>query len=196
MAELMDSTSRSLSLPQWTSSTRTHNSLLEGNQLFLFLSPGFKVAVDQGLQFNQVFVLPFLLDVLEEQKKALGKPILLQDCALKTPSTPPSCTETKAESVCGYPWISLSGCWCRSETETHPSDSQETSREQDSHLLFPYTEFYLWLCLAASSLQVQSSAWGSGYESYLENIPAFWVQQTCLQRLLTSEVLHFPISFL
>lgn len=55
----------------------THNPLLEGNELFLFLSPGFKVAVNQGLQFNQVFVLPFLLDVLEEQENALSKPILL-----------------------------------------------------------------------------------------------------------------------
>lgn len=49
------------------SSTRTHNPLLKGNQLFFFLTPGLEVAVNQGLQFNQVFVLPLLLDVLEEQ---------------------------------------------------------------------------------------------------------------------------------
>lgn len=48
---------------------RTHNSLLEGNQLlFLFLS-SFKVAVDEGLELHEVLVLTLFLDVLGDKRK-------------------------------------------------------------------------------------------------------------------------------
>lgn len=42
----------------------THDSLLERDQLFFLLLACLKVAVDEGLQLHEVFVLPLLLDVL------------------------------------------------------------------------------------------------------------------------------------
>lgn len=42
----------------------THDSLLERDQFFFLLLAGLKVAVDEGLQLHEIFVLPLLLDVL------------------------------------------------------------------------------------------------------------------------------------
>lgn len=96
------------------SSTRTHNSLLEGNQLFLFLSSGFKVAVNQGLQFNQIFVLPFLLDVLKEQENSLS-PYCSSIYVLDIPSSL-QYTEKQKQKVSvdfhGNLWINLNGSRC------------------------------------------------------------------------------------
>lgn len=99
----------SLNPVQGNSSTRTHNPLLEGNQLFLFLSSGFKVAVNQGLQFNQVFVLPLLLDVLEKQENSLN-PYCSSIMSWTFPA-PYKHRETKVE-IHGNLWINLNGCWC------------------------------------------------------------------------------------
>lgn len=45
---------------------RAHNPLFEGDELLLLLLPALKVSVDERLQLDQVFVLAFLLDVLQE----------------------------------------------------------------------------------------------------------------------------------
>lgn len=44
----------------------THNPVLEGDQLLLLLLPALEVSIDQGLQLDQILVLTFLLDVLQE----------------------------------------------------------------------------------------------------------------------------------
>lgn len=46
----------------------THDPVLEGDQLLLLLLPALEVGVDQGLQLDQVLVLTFLLDVLQDKE--------------------------------------------------------------------------------------------------------------------------------
>lgn len=50
--------------PCTLSGLRTHNSLLECNQLFFLFLSSFKVAVDEGLELHEVLVLTLFLDIL------------------------------------------------------------------------------------------------------------------------------------
>lgn len=122
-------------------STRTHNPLLERNQLFLFLSSGFKVAVNQGLQFNQVFVLPFLLDVLEKRGNSLSP--YCSSIMCWTFPAPCMHRETKLENICRFP----SKFMDLVQSDTQSCNSQEPRSVKNLNLPFPYTLFYPWLCL-------------------------------------------------
>lgn len=50
----------------------TYNSLFEGQKLLLFLLPTFKMIINQGLKLNQIFVLPLLLNVLENKEEDMA----------------------------------------------------------------------------------------------------------------------------
>lgn len=50
----------------------THDPVLEGDQLLLLLLPALEVSVDQRLQLDQILVLTFLLDVLQETRAQLS----------------------------------------------------------------------------------------------------------------------------